>query len=242
MKPHEAAGMMPIDLWLVDGAALGAVPRDALRSVLAADEIEKAEQYYFEADAVRSSSSRYWLRLILSGHMRVAPRDIEFRYGEFGKPCVDAAFRLYFSMSHVAGMTLIALSAAPVGVDVEIISRWPIGACMHPFFQPKELEWINSMAKEKRAAYSSFVWTAKEALLKATGEGIRGIGRVGVYPFGEDIYVYSLRAGETSGADWRLLPVRLPEDYVGALAIQASASSVSYRRACDAMAWSPPAA
>lgn len=229
MKPQDVAGTAPISLWVLDGAMLETVTPDAMRSVLAADEIERARHYCFEDDARRFSSSRYWLRRILAWHLRTSPQKIEFHYGAYGKPCVDVNHRLHFSLSHVEGMTLIALSGAPVGVDVEIVSRWPSRACAPPYFRPDELAWINGVPKGEQTACCSLVWTAKEARLKASGEGIRGIEHIGVYPCGTGALAYTLPAGAPLDTGWLLLPLCLPAGYVGAVAIQACETSVSYR-------------
>lgn len=75
-----------------------------------------------------------------------------------------------FSISHTSGMTVCALTlGSPLGVDIEhlqILQHEELSA----YFTPAEMVTISVSASPWRALLR--LWTAKEAVLKATGSGL----------------------------------------------------------------------
>lgn len=55
-------------------------------------------------------------REMLAQKLGLAPEQVRFFYGEYGKPLVSGA---YFNLSHSGDIVLCAVSDVPVGVDVE---------------------------------------------------------------------------------------------------------------------------
>ena len=93
-----------------------------------------------------------------------------------GKPYFPAAPWLHFSVSHSGDVWLCALSDAPVGVDVQYRQPTREAALARRFFHPREVAWLGENP-------DSFfrLWTAKEACVKLTGQGIDGaFGRFSV--------------------------------------------------------------
>ncbi|WP_143087207.1 4'-phosphopantetheinyl transferase family protein [Geodermatophilus ruber] len=122
-------------------------------------------------------------RLILAAHAGTRPEQLWIdrscpRCGEqHGKPWLPEAPDLQFSVAHSAGCVAVAVvRGSPVGIDVEELAQ----------YDPEELDCIahHALAPEERAdlarwparggrayAFSTY-WTRKEALVKATGEGL----------------------------------------------------------------------
>ena len=149
-QPLAADG---VHLWLLPLAA-GAGPAVALAAT--------AQANAFLRDVV----GRYVGRALVDG---------DFVRGEHGKPALRDAARLRFNLTHCAGAALVAIAdGVEVGVDVEATGgrARPYAALARRYFRGTEADWI--AAQPAASVQSAFValWTAKEAVLKATGRGI----------------------------------------------------------------------
>ncbi len=89
-------------------------------------------------------------------------------YESNGKPFFEDYPDFYFNISHCEDLVAVAVSKKPVGVDIEILRDVNLKIAGR-FFS----------VKETRTTQTSrdflYVWTRKEALLKRTGEGLKGI-------------------------------------------------------------------
>jgi 4'-phosphopantetheinyl transferase len=166
--PIPTAGRWPADveLWRVE-LSLDADTADACRC-LAASEIERMARYAQHADRVRFAVARSVLRGILGAHLGRDPAQFQFEVGKYGRPSLVAHPGLSFNVSHSGERVLVALSAVrTVGVDIEAIDPaldWrPL---LDLVCAPEEARRIGTVREFYRC------WTAKEALLKATGVGI----------------------------------------------------------------------
>lgn len=134
--------------------------------VLSAAEVAKSKKYLQVADRIRFITSKYFLRILVSKFLNIAPNAIEFGYQKNKKPKVCG---VEFNVSHSGDIILIAISTTAIGIDIESIDKpfefkTLIDICFHPD-EHKFL--INNNLKN----FYTF-WTRKEALLKATGEGL----------------------------------------------------------------------
>lgn len=215
-----------LQLWVFDRHALDVVTEQVWRDVLGDDERQRVAGYHFSADALRYAASRYWLRRVLARHLGSRPQDVAFSYGEFGKPALQHSVALHFSVSHTDGMTLIAIGDAPLGVDVEKLRTWNEAASRPPYFQPHELARIAACEPGKRDALCWSLWTAKEALLKATGDGMRGMHGVALRETASACDAYVLSPALERGTPWQLLRLEPAAGYVGALAVPTALPAV----------------
>jgi len=96
----------------------------------------------------------------------------ELHYEPTGQPCVDG---LAVSISHSRNLVAVAASAVgPVGVDVEDVYPREVAGLARRWFDPTELEWMVRQPDELTAFLH--LWTAKEAVGKALGHGLRKAG------------------------------------------------------------------
>ena len=145
---------------------------DALVATLTPAEHDRAGRYRFPDDARRFSVARGWLRHVLGDAVGVAPADIALAAGP-GKPRLDAAGGPCFNLSHAGELAVIALSDSEVGVDVEHESSAPAAReAAAVAGTPAEAAALDFLPAEARPAAALSLWTAKEAYLKATGEGL----------------------------------------------------------------------
>jgi 4'-phosphopantetheinyl transferase len=83
---------------------------------------------------------------------------------------------LHVSVSHGGGLAAAAVcDHGPIGVDVERVeSRRNLIAIAQRFFAPEESALLGRCGADERTALFHQWWTRKEAVLKATGAGLRG--------------------------------------------------------------------
>lgn len=84
-----------------------------------------------------------------------------------GKPYFPGE-SLHCSVSHSGGIWLCAISAAPVGVDIQLVGDCDAERIAARFFHPDEAAWLRGRGKE---AFFE-VWCAKESYVKYTGTGM----------------------------------------------------------------------
>ncbi|CAN5468047.1 hypothetical protein BH10ACT4_BH10ACT4_11720 [soil metagenome] len=90
--------------------------------------------------------------------------------GDHGQPLVGDGDAVWASLTRAGGVVAVAVSTAgPVGIDLEdplVLARAPLDA-----FGSDELALIR--ASRDSANTAARLWTAKEAILKADGRGLR---------------------------------------------------------------------
>ncbi len=92
-------------------------------------------------------------------------------FGKNGKPLIEGGNDFYFNLSHSGEYAVCAAARAPVGCDVEAYS-YPDYRIARRFFTDAENDFVSVIEdeeKKRRAFYG--VWTRKEAVLKADGDG-----------------------------------------------------------------------
>ena len=85
-----------------------------------------------------------------------------------GKPFFEDYPNFHFNISHSENLIAVAVADSPVGVDIEK-KREANLKIAERFFSEREKDF----AKDSDSFF--YVWTRKEALLKRTGEGLKGI-------------------------------------------------------------------
>jgi 4'-phosphopantetheinyl transferase len=159
-----------VHLWRID---LGIKLPEWLDSVVSPDELDRAERFRFEEDRQRYLLSSYAVREVLSRYLSVAPGDVRMAITAKGKPYLKGE-GLNFSLSHAKRVAAVAVARARVGVDVEdMVIDYPHMEVAERFFVKGEVEALKAEGDPlKRVALFFSYWTRKEALLKASGEGL----------------------------------------------------------------------
>jgi len=115
---------------------------------------------------------RAMLRVLAGAATACGPREVTIGVGEFGKPRVEG---VEFSVAHSHGLVLLALCCeASVGVDVEWVEReieaLEIARSTFAAGEARRIEQAAEGAERARAFFA--VWTRKEAMVKAHGQGL----------------------------------------------------------------------
>jgi len=136
-------------------------------NLLQPDEIARANRYVQEKDRARFIISRAALRVIVSRYIDQPARDISFGSGPNKKPFIVGA-DLRYNVSHSANWVLIAIAKTDVGVDTETIdSSFKFQSILEDYFSPAEISFIDGSPEN-----FFLLWTRKEALTKATAQGL----------------------------------------------------------------------
>ena len=170
-----------VHLWVVD---LDAPSPDTSRrlAVCAPDEHERASRFRRPEDRDRFLAAHGALRLILGEYAGSDPTGLILSADERGKPFLAdrrTPIDLQFNLSHSAGLALIAVAAArQVGVDIEHIRTMPdLDGVAQRVCTPAERAALSALTGRQRESAFFAMWTRKEAVAKATGEGIQAIVR-----------------------------------------------------------------
>lgn len=147
-------------------------------SLLAISERERARRYLREEDRHRFVLTRCWLRRLLGVYLSRDPRGLRFEVSPHGKPFL-AGFPVLFNLSHSGDWALLAFCRdRPLGLDVEAHRSLSVLSLARRFFQASEVATLKALSCVEQEKLFFEYWTAKEAYLKATGEGLGALSRV----------------------------------------------------------------
>jgi 4'-phosphopantetheinyl transferase len=211
---------------------------DRFRSTLSADEIIRAERFYFEKHRHSFIASRGILREILGRYLEIEANQVKFGYELRGKPFLitdSGTLQLNFNVSHSEDLALYAMaspaagiasggkSSNQVGIDLEMIRPIAdIQQLAQRFFATSETNAIASLIPPYQEQLFFRYWTCKEAYLKATGEGLSSLDQVEIIFNPPD----SPKLSHTN--HWILQELIPADNYVGAVAFPSEVKNLSF--------------
>jgi 4'-phosphopantetheinyl transferase len=150
---------------------------DKFANILSSDELIRAGKFYFERDKNWFILSRGLLRIFVNIYSSIPAKEIKFIFNEFGKPSISVAnniTQLHFNLSHSKNfMSIGFVNNAIIGIDVELMK--PLKDHLKiakRFFSIFEVEQLHSFSADKILDGFYSCWTAKEAVIKLSGEGL----------------------------------------------------------------------
>lgn len=213
-----------LHLWWVNLRELDSEAH-ALRRILSPSEQARAEQFRFLRHRNNYVIRHGILRILLACYVGQRPSGLEFTMGARGKPELRSASGepgIHFNLSHSRDVALLGFArACPIGVDVERLD--PVPDCeqiARRFFSQAEAASLAALPGEMRDHRFLELWTCREALLKATGEGlVAGGATPEARPSGPSASGFggAERAPQVS-AEWRIHSFRPLPGYVAAVA------------------------
>jgi 4'-phosphopantetheinyl transferase len=159
-----------IDVYFVDVNIADDV-LDALANLLTIPERARADRYRFPDDRRRSIVARAATRRFLGRYLNADTASLIIDEEEFGKPVLRER-EVEFNASHSGELVALAFAKrTPVGIDVERRRQLTDTlALARRYFSAEEVAIVERAADENDAFFT--IWTAKEAIVKASGKGI----------------------------------------------------------------------
>jgi 4'-phosphopantetheinyl transferase len=160
----------------------------APRHLALLDETERRRwtAYRRDADRERFLAGCALAKAVLARYARLRPADVRFdrTCGDCGEPHgkpVMPGSSLEHSVAHSGDLVAVAVAGNPVGVDVEQLDgrAHPLGGDGDPealarlVLSGAEQAVLNAIRPADRARAFLVAWTRKEAVTKATGDGLR---------------------------------------------------------------------
>jgi 4'-phosphopantetheinyl transferase len=177
--PHELPRVVDgVSLWWCD---LDLPVAEVERQAAMLSPAEHARAAHFGTDALRRRwiAGRTSLRRVLGAALRMAPGEVPIVRGPRGRPELRGLDETCdFNVSHTGNVALIGIRRndgrdARIGVDVERASR-QVGAdrLARKFLTQAESDAIAALDPDDRRQRFLQYWTCKEAMSKATGDGL----------------------------------------------------------------------
>jgi 4'-phosphopantetheinyl transferase len=199
----------------------------ALRAVLSPDERVRADRFSVASAARDFVASRGVLRELLAAECGCGPHAVSIGVGARGKPYLKHPSPPFaFNLSHSGGYCALAVGAfSRIGVDIEAL-RDDVGDITANVFSMREAETYAALAPADRMRAFFRGWVAKEAFLKATGEGLAGgLKSIELNLTAEsEINPIAIRGDTASLANWRFRGFDVSETIVGAVAVQTTSA------------------
>jgi 4'-phosphopantetheinyl transferase len=167
-----------LDVWLLRVDRLSEEDLIPVLPVLDGEERAQMARFHHARNRVEYGAAHVLTRLALAQVLSVQSSSLSFVAGPNGKPAVHRNGQpapISFNLSHAKGMVgvaVLARSEVPVGFDVESFDRRIDLDVADRYFRPEEVNWLTSLAPDDRPRGFLRLWTLKEALIKATGEGL----------------------------------------------------------------------
>jgi 4'-phosphopantetheinyl transferase len=148
-----------------------------LLDLLDEDERRRHSGFLRAADRARFLVAHALTRIVAAHHVAIAPRAVRYaaKLEAHEKPRFgDTASELQFSISHSGACVVVAISrAVPLGVDVECVDATaPEASLVASVLCATEQQAFTAMPSAARPWGFCRYWTRKEAVLKATGDGL----------------------------------------------------------------------
>jgi 4'-phosphopantetheinyl transferase len=178
LRAHAGAATLPppadgIAVHLCDLDAGGTAGAIADRALLSSAEQARADRFRFARDRDRYTRGRAFLRRRLAAATGRSAAALVLTEGPRGKPAL-ACGGVEFNLSHSGALAVLAISTrGPVGIDVELVDTGTDlrGLSESCFLEPERAVLDALEEAERRRRFFVF-WTAKEALMKLTGQGM----------------------------------------------------------------------
>jgi 4'-phosphopantetheinyl transferase len=162
---------MHVDVWIIDLSEAAA--HAAARSVLDGAERARAARFVDATHARRFVLARAAMRLLLGARLDLPAAAVPLQQTAQGKPILEPTHQIGFNLSHSRDSALFAISPpVMIGVDIEAVAPMPEGVARR-FFAPAETAALMALTGAARDEAFTRLWTRKEAVVKALGEGLR---------------------------------------------------------------------
>lgn len=191
--------------------------------ILSADERRRAARLQSPARRREFIGGRGLLRMLLAAYTGMPAEGVPIVYGRFGKPALadtEGVATLTFNMSCSDGLALYAFGRdRQVGVDVERLQPgFPCDEIAQRYYCPAERAQLSQLRGARLTQTFFRYWTAKEAVLKARGDGLSaGLHDTAVHQLDEQRVAV---IADRSSRVWAVTKLAPRPGYAAAVAIE----------------------
>lgn len=142
--------------------------------LLSEEEKRRAFAFKFDVHRNRYIRGRAFLRKKLSLLTDIPANKLSIESEHRGKPYLPGS-SIAFNLSHTGDVAIYAFSRtlSRLGIDIELISRdSDIEGLSDHYFTSGECEVLRSLPAAEKKKMFFLIWTAKEARMKLSGEGL----------------------------------------------------------------------
>jgi 4'-phosphopantetheinyl transferase len=210
-----------VDIWVLPNRASD-VACAKFERLLSPDEIARAQRFRFERLQKSFITTRGALRLLLGRYIGLPPGQLEFCYGNKGKPALASSTEIEFNATHSGEVAAFAFTVGcAIGIDLEHIHAIKeMQNIASRFFCREEAAELAALPAEEQEAAFFRCWTRKESYIKAIGDGLSAPlddFRVTLRPDEPAQFIHIGHDTEAAKA-WSLHDLRLTSGYAAALA------------------------
>lgn len=146
--------------------------KDKFWQILSKQEKNRAKKFFTTQLQNKYIITHGVLRIILSKYLNILPENIIFTKSKYGKPYVK---NIFFNLSHTKHYVIFSITKnEETGVDIEYINpNINLNNIIQNFFSNEESTIFHSLTHTEQVNFFFKTWTMKEAILKATGWGLR---------------------------------------------------------------------
>ena len=167
---------------------------------------------------------RFYLKLLLGAYLGIPGKSVSINRSIRGKPALDQGIHggdLHFSMAKSGDRLLIGISVSSlVGVDLEPADRrahFALGVARR-YFSAAEAGALENIGLERMDETFLRTWACKEAVVKASGEGIANQLSRFTVEMNPDKPPAILEFENEDAAHWSLALLQPDPDFIGAVA------------------------
>lgn len=188
------------------------------QKILSENEISHAARFFHSSDRSSYLIRKFCLRLILSKFLSEPAAELAFGLSVRKKPSI---LGLEFNTSHSGNLAVIAVSPTSIGIDVETIDLLFEYQNIVDYCFNEEEQLLLKASNPLLNFYH--LWTRKEAILKASGEGISAdMPLVDCLP----------ERVKRKGIEYAITTFRLDAEYIISIASEVSTSSIHLWKLC----------
>ena len=161
--------------------------------------------------------------MILAEYTALDPRELSLDYSSTGKPFLPQT-RIQFNLSHSGDIFACGICINnQIGIDIQEI--YPISSLdriINHFFSSSEIQYLSTLSSRQIYQEHFFaIWAAKEAYLKAVGDGIQeSFNQISILPESRALQSFRLELPATKRDQlvWTITALNVGQGFQAALA------------------------
>jgi len=196
---------------------------EQFEALLTPEETLRAGRYKQQKDTFRFIVSRGVQRIILGQYLDTPPARLQFVLGDNKKPHLVGidGNKVHYNLSHSGDWIVLAIALLPVGADVEFVDPiFPFQDILEDNFSRAEADYVGTSPERFFT-----LWTRKEAILKATGQGLGDHLKITPALDGEHILESSLIG---TNKNWLLHGFNIAPGYIGTVVCEDTGQQLNF--------------